>query len=202
MQELGAVLVDPAELPHAGEYDDTELEVLLYEFKADLNAYLATRPGLPVRTLADLIAFNEANRDREMPYFGQELFEMAEAKGPLSDPAYRTVLARNLRLAGPEGIDAALAAHDLDALVAPTLSPAWVTDLVNGDHYMGSSSSPAAVSGYPSITVPAGFVSGLPVGISFIGTAWSEAELIRFAYAYEQATAHRQAPAFAATIAR
>jgi amidase len=202
LRALGAEVVDPVELPNAGAYDESELEVLLYEFKADLNAYLATRPGLPVRTLADLIAFNEANRDREMPYFGQELFEMAEAKGPLSDPAYRTVLARNLRLAGPEGIDAALAAHDLDALVAPTLSPAWVTDLVNGDHYMGSSSSPAAVSGYPSITVPAGFVSGLPVGISFIGTAWSEAELIRFAYAYEQATAHRQAPAFAATIAR
>ena len=202
LRALGAEIVDPVELPHAGEYRDSELEVLLYEFKSDLNAYLAGRTGLQVATLEDLIAFNEANRDREMPYFGQELFEMAQAKGPLTDAAYRDALARNRRLAGPEGIDAALAAHDLDGLVAPTLGPAWVTDLVNGDNYLGASSSPAAVAGYPNVTVPAGFAMGLPVGISFIGTAWSEADLIRFAYAFEQGTGHRQAPTFAPSAAR
>jgi amidase len=201
MQELGAVLVDPAELPHAGEYDDTELEVLLYEFKHDLNAYLATRQGLPVKTLADLIAFNDTNREREMPYFGQEIFTMAQAKGPLTDEAYPAALLKNRRLAGAEGIDRALAAHSVVALVAPTLSPAWVTDLVNGDHYMGSSSTPGAVAGYPSVTVPAGSLAGLPVGVSFIGPAWSEATLISLAYAFEQGTKARTAPAFAPSAA-
>jgi amidase len=194
LAEMGAEIVDPVALPNAGEYDAGELEVLLYEFKADLNAYLATRQGLPVKTLAEAIAFNREHREREMLFFGQEIFEMAEAKGPLTDTAYLSALARNRRLAGPEGIDRALAADNLDALVALTLSPAWVTDLVNGDNYLGSSSTPAAVAGYPSITVPAGFEFDLPVGLSFIGTAWSEPTLLRLAYAFEQATMQRRAP--------
>jgi len=199
MRELGAEVVE-VEFPTADDYDDGELEVLLYEFKADLNAYLTTRQGLPVKTLADAIAFNEANRDREMPFFGQEIFLRAEEKGPLSDPAYLDALETGKRLAGAEGIDRTLAAERLDALVALTLSPAWLTDLVNGDNYLGSSSSPAAVAGYPSITVPAGFAYGLPVGVSFIGTAWSEATLIRLAYAFEQATTSRRPPTLVPTV--
>ena len=200
MKALGAEIVDPVVLPHNGEYDESELDVLLYEFKAGLNAYLAARPGTKVKTLADVIAFNEQHRDREMPFFGQEIFLIAEKKGPLTDAAYRDALARNTRLSRAEGIDAVLKTHRLDALVAPTLSPAWMTDLVNGDHYMGSSSTPAAVAGYPSITVPAGFASGLPLGITFFGTAWSEPTLLELAYAYEQATRHRRPPAFAPRV--
>jgi amidase len=201
MKELGAEIVDPVVLPNNGEYDASELDVLLYEFKAGLNAYLAARPGVKVKSLADVIAFNEQNRAREMPFFGQELFLAAEKKGPLTDRAYREALARNLRLSRAEGIDAALEANRLDALVAPTVSPAWMTDLVNGDLYLGSSSTAAAVAGYPSVTVPAGFAAGLPVGISFIGSAWSEQALLKLAYAYEQATRHRRPPAFAPSVA-
>ena len=200
MREMGAEIVDPVALPNAGAYDESELEVLLYEFKADLNAYLEERQGAPVRSLAEVIAFNEANRDREMPFFGQDLFLRAEGKGPLTEEAYRHARDLTRRLAGPEGIDRALAAHRLDALVAPTVSPAWTTDLINGDHFTGASSSPAAAAGYPSITVPGGFAFGLPIGISFIGTAWSEAKLIELAYAYEQGTRHRRPPTFAATV--
>jgi amidase len=197
MRDAGAVVVDPVELPHAGEYDDSEFEVLLYEFKADLNAHLpAWAPGAPAKTLADLIAFNDQNKDREMPYFGQEIFERAQEKGPLTDQAYLDALARNQRLSRAEGIDAAMSRHRLDALVAPTGSPPWPTDLVNGDHYIGSSSTPGAVSGYPHISVPAGYAHGLPVGITFIGRAWSEATLIKLAYAFEQATKHRRVPGF------
>jgi amidase len=199
MRRLGATVVDPADIPHAGEYDESELEVLLYEFKADLNRYLTGRKGIPVRTLKDVIAFNERERAREMPFFGQELFERAEKKGPLTDKAYRDALARNQRLSGREGIDAVMAKHRLDAIVVPTLNPAWTTDLVNGDHYLGGSSTPAAVAGYPSITVPAGFAFGLPVGVSFIGAAWSEPTLLKLAYAYEQATKHRKPPRMRAT---
>ena len=200
MKALGAVIVDPADIPNAGTYDGSELEVLLYEFKADLNKYLgALGPSARVHSLADVIAFNEANRSREMPFFGQELMLDAQKKGPLTDKAYRDALAKNLRLSRKEGIDAVLDRLHLDALVAPTGNPPWVTDLVNGDHFVGSSSTPAAVAGYPTITVPAGYASGLPIGISFIGRAWSEALLVKFAYAYEQATKHRQQPKFLAT---
>jgi amidase len=200
MKELGAVVVDPADVPHIGEYDEGELEILLYEFKADVNKYLSERKGMQVRTLKDIIAFNEREREREMPFFGQELFEQAEKKGPLTEKAYVTARARNRRLAGRLGIDAVMTSRRLDALVMPTLSPAWTTDLVNGDHFLGASSTPAAVAGYPSVTVPAGFAFGLPVGVSFVGRAWSEPTLLKLAYAYEQATKHRRPPTFAATV--
>jgi amidase len=198
MKAQGAVIVDPAGIPNAGKYDATELEVLLYEFKADLNRYLAALgPSARVHSLADVIAFNDANRTREMPFFGQELMLRAQQKGPLTDQAYRAALARNLRLSRKNGIDAVMNRLRLDALVAPTGSPAWLTDLVNGDHFVGASSTPAAVAGYPTITVPAGSAFGLPVGISFIGRAWSEPLLLKLAYAYEQSTRHRRPPTFA-----
>jgi amidase len=200
LKKLGAVIVDPADIPTAAQLDDCEFEILLYEFKAGLNAYLQSLPpGVRVRSLADLIAFNEREKAREMPYFGQEILLMAEKKGPLTSAAYRRSLAECRSRARTMGIDAVLARHKLDALVAPTLSPAWPIDLVNGDHFTGASSTPAAVAGYPNITVPAGHVYGLPVGISFIGTAWSESRLVALAYAYEQATRHRTPPRFLAT---
>jgi len=195
LREAGAELVDPADIPHAGEYDDAELEVLLHEFTADIAAYLeAWAPGAPVRTLADLIAFNEAHRDEEMRYFGQELFEMALERGGLDAPEYRRALADCWRLAREEGLDAVFREHRLDALVMPTGAPAWTIDLINGDHYLGGSSTPAAVSGYPSITVPAGTTFGLPVGLSFVGPAWSEPRLLALAYAFERATRARAVP--------
>lgn len=200
LKAQGAVIVDPADIPHAGKYDDSELEVLLYEFKADLDKYLgALGASARVHSLADVIAFNDANKARSMPYFGQELMLRAQKKGPLTDKAYRDALAKNLRLSQKEGIDAVMDKLHLDALMAPTGSPAWTTDAVNGDHFLGASSTPAAVAGYPTITIPAGSAFGLPVGISFIGRAWSEAPLIKFAYAYEQATKHRRPPSFPAT---
>jgi amidase len=201
LRDGGAVLVDPADIPHAGTYDDPELEVLLYELKTDLAAYLAqVGPTAKVRTLADVIAFNEREREREMPYFGQELFERAETKGPLTSKAYLEALARCRRVSRTLGIDAVMTKHRLDALVAPTGNPAWPTDLINGDHFTGSSSTPAAVAGYPSISVPMGDVGGLPVNLSFIGRAWSEPTLIRLAYAFERATAHRRPPSFLPTL--
>jgi len=191
----GAVLVDPADIPHTGEYDESELTVLLYELKTDLDAYLATLgPKAPVRTLADVIAFNEAHRAEEMPYFGQDLFIKAQEKGPLTDLAYVEALARNRRLAGLEGIDAVMGQHKLDAIVAPTGGPAWMTDLIDGDHFGGGLSTPPAVAGCPHVTVPAGYVFGLPVGISFAGRRWSEPTLVRLAYAFEQATRARRVP--------
>jgi len=200
MRREGAEIIDPADIPHVGEYDDSEYTVLLYEFKADLNAYLASLgPNAPVRTLADIIEFNERNRAREMPYFGQEIFYMAQEKGPLTEKEYLDALEKNRRLSREEGIDAVLREHRLDAIVAPTGSPPWTIDLVNGDHYLGGSSQPAAVAGYPSITIPAGYVFGLPVGISFIGTAWSEPTLIRLAYALEQTLQARRPPRFLPT---
>ena len=202
MKAEGAVIVDPANIATAGKFDDSEFDVLLYEFKADLNAYLAgLGPKVPVRTLQDIIDFNERNKDREMPWFGQEIFLMAQKKGPLSEKKYRDVLARNIRMSRTQGIDATMSKYKLDAIVAPTGSPPWVTDLINGDHFSGASSTPAAVAGYPNINVPAGYSHNLPVGISFFGRAHSEATLIKLAYAYEQATKHRRAPRFIPTLA-
>ena len=201
IKQLGATLVDPADMPTAGKYDDSELDVLLYEFKADLNKYLAdANPNVKSRTLADLIKFNEENRDREMPYFGQELFEQAEKKGPLTSAKYKAALAKNHRLSRAEGIDATLKKYKCDALVAPTGGPVWPTDLINGDHFTGGYSTPSAVAGYPHITVPAGLVFGLPVGLSFFAGAWSEAKLIKYAYAYEQASKARRKPQFLPSV--
>ena len=201
MKAQGATIVDPANIATAGRLDACEIEVLLYELKADLNAYLATRPEAAAHTLKELIAFNERERAREMPYFGQELFVRAEAKGPLTSPEYIAVSTLCRRLAREQGIDAVMNMHRLDAVVVPTLGPSWPTDLVNGDHVTGSGTTPAAVAGYPSITVPAGWVGELPVGILFMGRAWSESRLIGLAFAYEQASRHRKAPRFLPTIA-
>jgi amidase len=202
MKHQGATLVDPADIETLGKFDESELLVFMYELKADLNAYLARlSPGAPVRTLQEIIDFNDRNRQKEMPYFGQDLFLKAQAKGPLTDKAYVDALAKNHQLARTEGIDALMDKHQLDAIVAPTGGPAWLTDLVNGDHVAGGSSNAAAVAGYPNINVTAGFLSGLPVGISFFGRAWSEPTLIKIAYSFEQATKARQAPRFLPTIA-
>jgi amidase len=197
MKKEGAILIDPVEIETAGKWSDSELTVFMYELKADLNAYLS-RPGFsaPVKTLKDIIEFNEKNREKEMPYFGQDFFLKAEAKGPLSEKEYLDALEKNHQLARKEGIDAAMDKHNLDALVGPTGGPAWLTDLVDGDHFGGGSSGAAAVAGYPNITVPAGFVFDMPVGISFFGRAWSEPVLIRVAYAFEQATKVRKPPRF------
>lgn len=206
MKAQGAVIVDPVELPHLKELGEVELTVLLYEFKHDINNYLATRPGLPVKSLADLIAFNQREAVREMPWFGQELFEQAQAKGALSDEAYTTALARAKQLSGPEGIDAALQTHHLDALLAPSWGPTFVTDPVLGDHVVsgdptvGGASQPAAMAGYPSITVPAGFAHDLPVGIVMFGARWSEPTLISIAYGFEQHAKAWRAPTFLDTV--
>jgi amidase len=200
MKDEGATLVDPAEIRTLSTFDESEMTVLLYEMKADLNAYLARLgPGAPVHSLKEIIEFNERNKTREMPYFGQEFFLRAEAKGPLTTREYLDALEKNRRLARQEGIDAAMDQLQLDSLVAPTAGPVWLTDLVGGDHPAGISSSAAAVAGYPSVTVPAGLVFGLPVGISFFGRAWSEPALLRLAYAYEQATRFRTPPRFLPT---
>jgi amidase len=199
MKQQGAIIIDPADVPTTGQFDASEFEVLLYEFKADLNAYLKTLgPNAPVKTMQDVIEFNEKNADRELKFFGQDTMLKAQAKGDLNSPAYRRALAKNHLLTRARGLDAVLAKYRLDALIAPTGGPAWTTDHANGDHYTGGFSSAPAVAGYPHITVPAGFVFGLPVGISFAGRAWSEPKLISLAYAFEQATKHRQPPQFLA----
>jgi amidase len=200
MKAKGAELID-CEVPNTGKYGRTELEVLLYELKADLNAYLAEfARGAKVKTLADIIAFNERNRDKVMPYFAQERFIAAQVKGDLTSKEYLDALANNHRYSREEGIDQVMREHKLDALVAPTGQPAWLTDFVNGDNPGGSFTSPAAVAGYPHITVPAGFVYELPIGISFVGGAYSESTLLRLAYAFEFATKHRRAPTYVATL--
>ena len=201
MEAAGAILVDPAPIPSANEFaaDPSETIILVYEFKRDLNAYLANRTGVPIQTLADAIQFNLDHADEELRYFGQEWFELAELE-IFSEAEYRQALATGPRLAGPEGIDAALALNDLDALVAYTGSPAWCTDLVNGDHFLTASSPWAAVAGYPNITVPGGYAFGLPVGINFFAGAWSEPTLIRIASGFEAATQARVKPEFLPTL--
>jgi amidase len=197
LRARGAVLVDPADIPGADKLDVHEQLVLQFEFKDGLNRYLQTRQGAGPRTLADLITYNAQHADTEMPFFGQELFAQSNARGALTDHIYLDAHEQGRRLAGPEGIDAALAKEHLDVLVAPTLGPAWTTDLVNGDHFLGGGvSTPPAVAGYPHITVPMGAIDGLPVGLSFVATAWSEGKLIGYAYAFEQATHARRPPAF------
>jgi amidase len=199
MKRQGAAVVDPVEVA-ATDFGDSELQVLLTELKADLNAYLASLgPFAPVRSLKDVIDFNQKHQQQEMPYFGQDMFIKAETKGPLTNQDYLAALEKDRELSRTKGIDAVMDKHQLDALLGPTAGPAWLTDLVDGDHDSGGSSSLPAVAGYPHITVPAGFVFGLPVGISFFGRAWSEPVLIKLAYAFEQATHHRKPPHFAPT---
>jgi amidase len=201
MTRAGATLMDPADIPSFGKFDDSELEVFMYELKADLNAYLAQLgSSAPVKTLKDIIEFNDKHKAEEMPYFGQDLFIKSEAKGPLSEKGYLDALEKNHRLARTEGIDALMDKMQLDAIVAPTAGPACLTDLLNGDHFTGGSSNAAAVAGYPNINVPAGFLDGMPVGVSFFGRAWSEPKLIKIAYAFEQTTKARKAPQFLPTL--
>src|SRR5437016_5130410 len=202
MRQAGAVLVDPASLPSRQGLGDAEHQVMLYEFKAGLNAYFASLGSdAPVKSLKELIEFNERNRDRELPFFGQETLAEAEAKGPLTDQAYLDARTQCLKWARQDGIDAAMDKHQLDAIIAPTTGPAHTLDLIVGDHGLGGSSSYAAVAGYPTLTVPAGNIFGLPMGISFFGRAWSEPKLLAISYAFEQATQARRAPRFLTTAA-
>ncbi len=201
LKRQGAEVVDPADLTTYDQYREAEFEVLLYEFKADLSAYLSGLPAsVPVRSLADVIAFNERHRDREMPYFAQEIMLQAQEKGPLTEQKYLDALAKCRKLTRDDGIDATLSTHRLDAIVAPTSAPAWPIDWVLGDRGVPDCTSPAAIAGYPHITVPAGFVMGLPVGLSFFGAAWSEPVLLKLAYAYEQATKARRPPSFVPSV--
>ena len=201
LKRLGAEIVDPADIPTVNDFGSSELDVLLYELKADMPKYFAwVGPSAKVKSLQDVIEFNTANAAREMPFFAQELFDQAQKKGPLTDKAYLDALAKDTRLSRKEGIDFVMDKFKLDALVAPTLGPAWLTDHINGDSFSGSSSTIPAIAGYPDITVPAGDASGLPIGISFFGRAWSEPTLIKLAYAYEQGTKHRKLPTLRTTV--
>jgi len=201
IKKQGATLIDPLEIETYGKFGETEFLGFMYELKADLNAYLAwLGPNAPVKTLKEIIEFNEKNAAKEMPFFGQENFLKAEEKGPVTTQEYVDAIKKNHELAGKEGIDATMDKHKLDAIVAPTGGPAWLTDIVNGDSFGGGSSEFAAVTGYPNVNVVAGFVRGLPVGISFFGRAWSEPVLIKLAYGFEQATKFRKAPRFLAHV--
>ena len=201
MKKQGAILVDPAPIESAGKFGESEFTIFLYELKADLNAYLAKLgPNAPVKTLKEIIEFNERNSEKEMPYFGQDTFLKSQEKGPLTTQEYIDAVAKARDLARKQGIDATMDKNNLDALIGPTGGPAWLTDHINGDSFGGGSSSTAAVAGYPNITVPAGFIHGLPVGISFFGRAWSEPVLLRVAYSFEQATKVRKAPTFPPTV--
>ena len=202
MKQLGAAIVDPADVHNFDKFGATELDVLHYEFRADLNKYLRSlNHQVPVHSMADVVKFNEENSDRVMPYFGQEHMLTALEKGPLSEKKYKDALAKNLRLTRKDGIDAAFRKHKLDVIIVPSGGPAWTIDLANGDaiNWDMESTSPAAVAGYPHITVPAGFVFGLPVGISFFAKAWQEPNLIKYAYAFEQATQYRRQPRYLPT---
>ncbi len=199
LQENGAEIIE-FEFENNRKLGRPSYQVLLYEFKADLNKYLQNHPNAKPKSLADLIQFNLENAEKEMSWFDQEIFEEANNKGDLNEKEYLDSLEESKRLAGKEGIDEELKKYNLDAIVAPTNGPTWTIDWVNGDHFGGGSSSPAAISGYPNITVPAGYVHGLPVGISFFAEAWSEPKLLKLAYAFEQATKHRKAPEFLETI--
>lgn len=201
MRSEGAILVDPADIESFGKFGDTELLVFMYELKADLNAYLAKLGDTSrVHSLKDVIDFNEKNKDKEMPWFGQDLLIKAESKGPLTEKAYVDALQKNHLLARAQGIDALMDKNNLDAILAPTAGPSCLTDLLNGDHFTGGSSDAAAVAGYPNINVPAGFIGGMPVGISFFGRAWSESTLIKLAYAFEQTVKARKPPQFLPTL--
>jgi amidase len=202
LRHLGALIVDPADVPNFDKFSKTEIEVLHHEFKADLNKYLKSLDGTArVHSMEEVIAYNEENSHRVMPYFGQEHMLTAQETKSLRDQRYRDALARNLRLTRREGIDAALRKHKVDALIVPSGGPAWLIDLVDGDsnNWDMESTSPAAVAGYPHITVPAGFIFGLPIGLSFFSTAWQEPDLIKFAYAFEQATQYRRQPRYLPT---
>ena len=204
MKKQGAVVIDPIEIPTLGKFEEDELNVLQYEFGPDLKKYFEwLGPQAPIHSLEDVVAFNESHKDQELPYFGQDILMLSARKGPLTSDDYRKRVDRYKRLAGAEGIDAVMTKYKLDALVAPTGSPAWLIDLVNGDRFPGDENAPSSVTsvaGYPQITVPMGFFKGLPVGISFFGRAWSEPTLIKLAYAYEQATKHRKPPTFAPSV--
>jgi amidase len=202
LKQLGAVIVDPADVPNFNKFGETESEVLHYEFKADLNKYLGGLPeAMRVHSLEDVIRFNEENADRVMPYFGQERMVAAQEKGTLREAKYKAALEKNLRLSRKAGIDLAMKKHKLDAVIVPSGGPAWLIDLANGDaiNWDMESTSPPAVAGYPHITVPAGYVFGLPVGISFFAKAWQDANLLRYAYAFEQATQYRRQPRYLTT---
>ncbi len=197
LKKGGAEVIDPTNIDSLKQLENTEITVLLFELKADLNAYLASLgPAAPVKTLKDVIDFNEKNADTELIYFGQELFTQAQEKGPLTDAAYLAALKKSQQLTRGQGIDTVMAKNKLDAIIAPANGPAWTTDHINGDHFVGGSSTGPAIAGYPNITVPCGFVGGLPIGISFYGRAWSEPVLIKIAFAFEQATKHRRPPKF------
>jgi len=201
MKASGAIFVELPDYKISDEVNKAQWLVLLYEFKAGVNSYLSKLPAdYPIKSLKDVINFNQANDKTAMPFFGQEILEMAEAKGGLDENEYLESLELMKRMAGPEGIDKVMNDNNLDAIIAPTGSAAWTIDLINGDHFIGGSSSPAAMSGYPAITLPAGFINGLPVGISFFGKAFSEPTLIKIAYAFEQINQARRKPEFITTL--